>query len=205
MKDVTATVEKDLTATELFKLRLQNDFTTVLGQKISKDTAWQLFKAAVNSPVDHVLETKQPLSLAGVGVFHISETQPRVGTVTRVDPRTGVKREVEQGVKRLEQMEKAGIDFVPRMRWTPSSKIDEKVEVSFGMRDPVEHKKRTAPTRTPATSVDAIEDFDVGEATPAVPEKASSTKKESKKANKDVTPRPSGQVEELDLDLTDIL
>lgn len=64
--------------TELFKAHLQDIFEEYTGQKLSKATAWSLWKALQRGTLRFVLEQEdKKLSLAGIGKFQVMYSSPK--------------------------------------------------------------------------------------------------------------------------------
>lgn len=79
-----------------------------LGVKVSKENAWKLFKAGIEAAVETCIKDKElACSLSGVGRFEIMKAKPR-GT------KVGV------------------VEFIPRLRFRPSSRINEFLETQMG-------------------------------------------------------------------------
>ena len=91
---------------ELFSERMQ----AVLKENrigISKENSWQLFKSVIEMMVDSCLEDDDnKIVLAGIGKFEIVKSAAR-----------GTKKSV--------------VDFVPRLRWWGSKRINEYLELAF--------------------------------------------------------------------------
>jgi hypothetical protein len=134
----TPAPEKEASKTELFKAHIQKIIKDTLGVRVSKASAWDLFKDVINGTVEFV--QNQPsekaedeeafgarrLPLAGVGSFEIIETKPR-------NTKAGlVKNEKGEWVRD----EKLKVwPYVPRFRFYASSKISELLEQVNGLED----------------------------------------------------------------------
>lgn len=107
--------------TDLFKQHIQRIIYQKLGVKVSKDKAWDLFKAMIHGTVEHVIHLDdKKLSLSGVGSFEILETSPR-----------GSKAGLDKDNNPIEGAEVWSC--VPRFRFYPSSTIHARVEKSYGL------------------------------------------------------------------------
>lgn len=114
---------KEMSKTEQYKVHLQKIVAQELGVKVSKDKAWNLFKAVINGTVQFVLKLDdQKMPLAGVGTFEVLKTKPR-GTKAGLDENGNAI----PGAKVWE--------FVPRMRLYFSSVVDKQLEQFFGLED----------------------------------------------------------------------
>jgi hypothetical protein len=103
--------EKTPSLTEQFKIYIQKRYQTILGTRISRESAWLLYKQSVHASANFVLnlpKESQRLSLAGVGTW-----------------------EIIQAKARTPEEEKLG--FNPRFRFYPSSKIQKNVEIFYGL------------------------------------------------------------------------
>ena len=81
-----------------------------IGVKVSKETAWKGFKACIDAVVDTCLkDDKNTVSLSGVGKFEILRVVPRQSKV---------------GV----------VEFIPRLRFRPSTRINEFIEEAMGQK-----------------------------------------------------------------------
>jgi hypothetical protein len=105
--------EKVLSKTEEFKVALQAKVLEVTGQKVSKQAAWNLFKAFTKAPYEQILKTyneagRRPITygakleelvlpLSGVGSFRIIT----VGNAenTNVKPRFYISSSVEREIQ----------------------------------------------------------------------------------------------------------
>lgn len=105
--------EKVMSKTETFKATLQDKVLEVTGVKVSKQKAWDLFKAFVKTPYEQIIATYEAagkpaitygakldeltLPLSGVGSFRIIT----VGGADHVSikPRFYVSSSIENGVK----------------------------------------------------------------------------------------------------------
>lgn len=91
------------TLTNSFKEKLQA-ILAAFGLKVSKQTAWDIFKAIITGTVDFVVKTDNyKLPLSGIGVFKILQSKPR-------GKRVGIYK------------------FVPRFRFVASSRVYEQIE-----------------------------------------------------------------------------
>lgn len=102
----------NLSGTEAFQVRLQEVATDVLGEKISRAKAWDLFKAYTAAVVRHCVELDplpngiKKLPLSGIGTFFIT---------------WGKARQIPGKESSLvEALKDTGI---PRFRWKPSERI----------------------------------------------------------------------------------
>jgi len=104
----------------------KEDFTEILqesfkgvGLETSKEKGWVIFKTCMDAVVSGCLKDKEnTISLGGVGKFEIIKAAPRLTKV---------------GV----------VDFVPKLRFRPSSKIDERLMAEMGQTpDPGKMKAR---------------------------------------------------------------
>jgi len=111
------------TKTDLYKEHLQAIVKQETGQKVSKETAWNLFKAVIHGTVQFT--TKQEdnaLALAGVGKFEVLMTKPR-GSKAGLD-------------KEGNPIEGANVwEIVPRYRFYPSVAINRVVEAAYGLNE----------------------------------------------------------------------
>jgi hypothetical protein len=152
--------------TDQFKMHLQSIYSEMLGNKVSKETAWKLFKATQEAPFNYMLGNWDK---AGKPTF------VKVKRMTAPEPGKGEAHEVEEwskvpqlilslaGVGKYQILpagargDKAETQaFTPRPRYYPSSAIVEKVEVIFGLKEATERKPRQAPTRTPKATTGVI-------------------------------------------------
>lgn len=79
-----------------------------LGVKVSKENAWKLYKAGQEAIVETCLKDKElACSLSGIGRFEIMKAKPRKSKV---------------GV----------VEFIPRLRYRPSSRVNEQLEAAMG-------------------------------------------------------------------------
>lgn len=86
---------------------LQKRFEAV-GAAVSKENAWKLFKEAIHGIVDLCLEDQDnAVSLSGIGKFEILKVAPRQSKV---------------GV----------VEYIPRLRFRPSTRINEYLEEKMG-------------------------------------------------------------------------
>lgn len=116
-------VEKKVSKTEQFKVHLQKIIFQELGVKVSKDKAWNLFKAVILGTVEFTLkDADNKLPLAGVGTFEVLKTKPR-GSKAGLDEEGNPK----EGAKVW--------PFVPRMRCYFSSVVDKMLEQFYGLED----------------------------------------------------------------------
>lgn len=135
------TEAKQRSKTEQFKEHLQKIIYQQLGVKVSKDKAWNLFKAIQHGTVEFVVnlpveegtgeegKTKErTLPLAGVGTFKILETKPR-----------GSKAGLDKEGKPIEGA--TAWPCVPRFRFYPSSKVDQYIEWKYGLGDHTDVKE----------------------------------------------------------------
>jgi len=97
-------------------MKTKEDFVEILkealesaGVSLSKDKTWKVFKVAVNSIVEAALtdEKDNALVLSGIGRFEIIKASPRQSKI---------------GV----------VDFVPKIRWRASSRVDELLQTRMG-------------------------------------------------------------------------
>lgn len=141
--------EKQVSKTEQFKGHLQKVVKQSLGVKVSKETAWNLFKDVINSTVEFTLNAKgvsakdskgndiikgeNVLPLAGIGNFEILKTAPRKSKAGYKE----VKVEVDgKETKKLVKDDTLKVwPFVPRFRFYPSVAIDRVVEKYFDLGD----------------------------------------------------------------------
>ena len=105
--------ERNITAGELktdtFKVHLQGIIKDRLGEKVSKETAWNLFKDVINGTVQYVAcQEDKHLSLSGIGRFEVIKVMAR-----------GLKKE-------------AGKTHSPKFRFYPSSSIEKFVDSAMG-------------------------------------------------------------------------
>lgn len=109
------------TKTEILKKHLQLIVRQVTGNKVSQDTAWDLFKAITHGVVELTSELEDhKISLAGVGTFEVLETKPR-----------GSKAGLDKDKKPIPGA--TPWKFVPRYRFYPSSTIDMLLEQKLGL------------------------------------------------------------------------
>lgn len=109
--------------TDLYKEHVQRIIEQELGEKVSKDKAWTLFKAIIHGTVEFTLNQEDlKLPLAGVGNFEILKTKPR-----------GSKAGLDKEGNPIEGA--TPWEFVPRFRFYPSVAVDRVVENSFDFGD----------------------------------------------------------------------
>lgn len=98
------------------------------GYKTSKEKSWKLFKAFVKVIVDGVVEDPDnKISLAGIGNFEMLKAAAR-------------------------SSKKGLVDFVPRLRWRTSSKVDAYLEEATGqVPDPEKREALKAKMRKDGT------------------------------------------------------
>lgn len=97
--------------TDRVKQHIQAIIKQQLGVKVSKQAAWDLFKAIIHGMVQFTLnDEKQEVPLAGVGTFKVLQTKPRKSKVGKME-------------------------YVPKFRFYPSSVIDKLLEQSAGFED----------------------------------------------------------------------
>ena len=141
-----------MSLTDEFKDGLQQ-ILAARGVKVSKQSAWDIFKDIINGTVDFCIKHGK-LSLAGIGVFRLLKSQPRAGKV-------GVYK------------------FVPRFRFAPSTRINKYLEDTVDCFEPGKTAadvvkgapvgaaaSNTAPTPTPAPSAPAPEATEGGDSNP---------------------------------------
>jgi len=88
--------------TMAFKESLQAMFAA-RGIKVSKQSAWELFKDTIGTTVNFVVEDEdQKLTLSGVGSFRIHRSRPRGGKAN-------------------------ALKWIPRFRFVPSSRIQDEL------------------------------------------------------------------------------
>lgn len=140
VKETPAEAVKEQSKTDKFKEHLQKIIKTTAGVKISKATAWDLFKEIIlgtvefveNQPLEKAEEGDEEslgvrrLPLAGVGAFEVLNVKPRAS-------KAGLKKN-EAGEWVRDESLKVW-PFVPRFRFRPSSKISERLEKVFGLAD----------------------------------------------------------------------
>lgn len=79
-----------------------------LGVKVSKENAWKVYKAGQDAIIETCLKDKEmACSLSGIGRFEIMKAKPRKSKV---------------GV----------VEFIPRLRFRPSSRVNEALEQALG-------------------------------------------------------------------------
>lgn len=100
-----------------FSEEIQKVITEETGTKISKEAAWELYKAIYNKTVDLAIEGD--VSLAGVGKFVVQRTKPRGEKVGKVE-------------------------FVPRFKVRASSRINAYLEEKLGQVVPGTERKADA-------------------------------------------------------------
>lgn len=140
------TEAKQKSKTERYKEHLQKIVYQQLGMKVSKDKAWNLFKAIQHGTVEFVVNLpaeegtvgegtgeegrtrERTLPLAGVGTFKILETKPR-----------GSKAGLDKEGKPIEGA--TAWPCVPRFRFYPSSKVDQYIEWKYGLGDHTDVKE----------------------------------------------------------------
>lgn len=125
----TATTEvaeaKTPSKTELFKEHLQKIVSQTLGVKVSKDKAWNLYKAFTYGQFEFCINDggeDLSLSLAGVGVIKVLKTAAR-----------GKKAGLDKDGNKIEGA--TAMEFVPRPKFYPSSRIEQMVEQMTGAAD----------------------------------------------------------------------
>lgn len=127
-KNVTTPTEEKATSagtakTDMLKKHVQAIIQQKLGVKVSKEKAWELFKAMVHGTVELCLNLDDnSISLSGVGTFEILKTKPR-----------GSKAGLDKDGKPIEGAE--AWDFVPRFRFFPSTAINNLLEQHYGLAD----------------------------------------------------------------------
>lgn len=111
------------TKTDLLKKNMQAIIKQTLGVKVSKEKAWELFKATMHGTVELTMNVEgKSIPLSGVGTFEVLETKPR-GSKAGLD-------------KDGNPVEGAKVwDCVPRFRFYPSSTIDKMLEQAYGFAD----------------------------------------------------------------------
>ena len=126
---------KEQSKTQLFQSHIQEIVYQVTGKKVSRDTAWKLYKALMNGSVEFTLNQPEDakgnrtVSLAGVGKFTVSKSEPR-----------GAKAGLDKDGNPVEGAEVW--EFVPRVKFSFSSSVKAKVEGHFGFgEDPKEWEK----------------------------------------------------------------
>lgn len=136
--------------------------------KLSKDKTWKLFKGFVNSIVDQVAkDADNKISLSGIGNFEMIKASPR-GT------KVGV------------------VDFVPRMRWRASTRINALLEE---MTDQVPDPDKVAAKRAELEKAGKLtSNLPPRDSKKAAPKKAAAKKAATKKAAKKAPP-PEPEVE----------
>lgn len=142
----------------------KEDFTEILQKtlegielKTSKEKAWIVFKACIDAVVTGCLKDKDNvISLGGVGKFEIIKASPRLTKV---------------GV----------VDFVPKLRFRPSSKIDERILAEMGqVPDPAKLALRRAALEKEGKIVSNLPVREkAAPAAPAVPEEKKAVSFES--------------------------
>lgn len=160
------TTVKEPSKTDKFKEHLQKIIKDTTGNKVSKQTAWDLFKNLIAGTVEFV--ENQPLEkaeaeegaeealgartlpLAGVGRFEILNVKPRAS-------KAGLKKN-ENGEWVRDESLKVW-PFVPRFRFRPSSKISDRLEKVFGLADhedvKIEHYGLFKTEEAPAPAAEA--------------------------------------------------
>lgn len=137
-KETTAEAAKEQSKTDAFKEHLQKIIKATAGVKVSKATAWNLFKDIIlgtvefteNQPLEKAEEGDEEslgvrrLPLAGVGAFEVLNVKPRAS-------KAGLKKN-EAGEWVRDESLKVW-PYVPRFRFRPSSKISERLEKVFGL------------------------------------------------------------------------
>jgi nucleoid DNA-binding protein len=131
MAEITKNVEEAVeakeakmpTKTDLLKKNMQAIVKQSLGVKVSKEKAWDLFKAMIHGTVELTVNVEgKSIPLSGVGTFEVLETKPR-GSKAGLD-------------KDGNPIEGAKVwDCVPRFRFYPSSAIDKMLEQIYGLAD----------------------------------------------------------------------
>ena len=143
--EATETSTKERGKTDVFKEHVQKIIFQTLGVKVSKEVAWNLFKAIQHGTVEFVINIEgenKKLPLAGVGTFEILETKPR-GSKAGLDPEGN---SIEGAIP---------WPCVPRFRFYPSVTIDNLVEYSYGLgeheinEDEIKHYGLYAPAAEP--------------------------------------------------------
>lgn len=138
IKETPPEAVKEQSKTDKFKEHLQKIFKDTAGIKISKATAWDLFKEIIlgtvefveNQPLEKAEEGDEDslgvrrLPLAGVGAFEVLNVKPRA-------TKAGLRKD-EQGNWVRDESLKVW-PYVPRFRFRPSSKISERLEKVFGL------------------------------------------------------------------------
>ena len=118
---VEQVVEKKVSKTDIFKQHLQKIIFQELGVKVSKEKAWNAFKAIQYGTVEHVLHLEDKrLSLAGIGAFEILESKSR-----------GQKAGLDKEGNPIEGAEVW--PCVPRYKIYPSSVVSAMVEKAYGL------------------------------------------------------------------------
>lgn len=120
---VEATEPKNTTKTDLLKKHTQAIVKQTLGVKVSKEKAWDLFKAIIHGTVELTMNAEgKSIPLSGVGTFEVLETKPR-----------GSKAGLDKDGNPIEGA--TAWDCVPRFRFYPSSTIDKMLEQAYGFAD----------------------------------------------------------------------
>ena len=117
------TEAKEVSKTDKFKEHVQKIIFQVTGKKVSKSTAWELYKAIFHGSVEFVLnDPDKKVPLAGVCTLEVLETKPR-----------GSKAGLDKDGNPIDGAEPW--TCVPRFRVYPSSVVDNYVEYKYGLGD----------------------------------------------------------------------
>jgi hypothetical protein len=115
--------------TDKFKKHLQLMFYQVMGEKISRQQAWELWKTFQKGTLKFVLEEEgHKLALSGIGNYQIIEVKAR-----------GMKAGLDKDGKPI-----AGVaqhDKLYRYRFYPSQAMERVVDAHFGIKSPGDEKE----------------------------------------------------------------
>lgn len=133
-----AEAPKEISRTTKFQNELQKNLGEVLGQKLSRETAWKLFKECLDTTVVFVAKDEEKkLPLSGVGTFLIKMSPPRKPVV----------REGEEA----KESKYAGIPELPRFRYKISERYKKYLlEEIVGYKEPEAPKQEAAPKKDEA-------------------------------------------------------
>jgi nucleoid DNA-binding protein len=146
--------KKKVSKTDNFKAHVQAIVKQVLGVKVSKAKAWELFKAIMNGTLEFTAKDEQnALSLAGIGTFKVLKTAAR-----------GKKAGFDADGKPIEGAKV--YPFVPRAKFYYSESAQKYLEQFFGLED---HGVELKDTGLFAKDAEVVEEAEAETATEAAP------------------------------------
>ena len=183
------------TKTDQYKEHLQSIILNATGHKVSRETAWSLFKDIIHGTVQFT--TKQEnlaLPLSGVGKFQVLKTTPRGSKAGLMKDENGTWVPDPKGT---------AWEFVPRFRFYPSIAIDRGLEDLFGYGDHegIEHKDYGIYAE--GVEVPVVEESEESEATEEAPP-AKEAKKPDLKPVPDPEPEEEAEFDFDDIDITEL-